>query len=48
MKIILKQKVLNQMFSDDLGFMQSLRHMNASRYLFLEFIEEFSLVLVGN
>ena len=36
------------MYFDELSFMQQLRLINQSRYLFLEFIPEFSLILVAN
>eukprot|EP00347_Sterkiella_histriomuscorum_P017311 403349870 len=48
MKIILKQYVQNQMYFEDLQLNDIINMRNYSRYLFLEFIEDFSLLLVGN
>ena len=36
------------MFFEDLSFPNTLRLMNQSRYLFLEFVPQFSLLVVGN
>ena len=48
MQVTLKQKVLNQMFFQDLSLNSTMRILSQSRYLFIEFIPEFSMVLVGN
>jgi len=48
MHIILRQNVLNQMYFEDMPFGRSINMLNQSRYLFLEFIPLFSLILVGN
>ena len=48
MQIILRQNVLNQMYFEDMPFARSINMLSMSRYLFLEFIPLFSLILVGN
>ncbi|CDW75675.1 wd40 repeat-containing protein [Stylonychia lemnae] len=48
MRTIMKQQIQNQMYFEELELNQVINMRNYSRYLFLEFIEEFSLILVGN
>ena len=48
MEPILRVNVQNQMYYEDLSLVQMFSVNEHSRYLFLEFIKSFSLVLVGN
>lgn len=48
MKPILRVNVQNQMYYEDLNLMQMFQVSEHSRYLFLEFIKSFSLVVVAN
>jgi hypothetical protein len=48
MKPILRVNVQNQMYFEDLSLVQMFHIGEKSRYLFLEFIRAFSLVVVAN
>lgn len=48
MQTILRQHIQNQMYFEDLTLNSIFRMRSTSRYVFLEFIEAFSLILVGN
>ena len=48
MQPILRVNVQNQMYYEDLNLMQMFQVSEHSRYLFLEFIKSFSLVVVAN
>lgn len=48
MKIILRQNIMNQVYFEDLSFINTLRLINQTRYLFLEFVPQYSLLIVGN
>ena len=48
MKTFIKQNVQNSMYFDELALGEVFQMQSHSRYLFLEFIEDFSLILVGN
>ena len=48
MDVILRQQVLNQMYFEDLPLARSINMLSMSRYLFLEYLPSFSLILVGN
>ena len=48
MKTFIKQNVQNSMYFDELGLNEVFQMQSHSRYLFLEFLEDFSLILVGN
>lgn len=45
---ILRVNVQNQMYYEDLNLMQMFQVSEHSRYLFLEFVKSFSLVVVAN
>ena len=48
MRPILRVNVQNQMYYEDLNLMQMFQVAEHSRYLFLEFVKAFSLVVVAN
>jgi hypothetical protein len=48
MKTIIKQNIQNQMYFEELGLSEIFRLREYSRYLFLDFLADFSLILVAN
>lgn len=48
MQQILRLNMQNQMYFDDLSMMEMFRVGEYSRYLFLEFIPELSVIVVAN
>ena len=48
MKTIIRQNVQNPMFFEELDLGQVFNMRNYSRYLFLEFLEDFSMLIVAN
>ena len=48
MKTIIRQKVQNPMFFEELDLAHVFNMMNYSRYLFLDFLEAHSMLIVGN
>ena len=48
MKTFIRQNVQNSMYFEELDLSEVFNMRNYSRYLFLEFLEDFSMILVGN